>query len=700
MKGISEHIKTLLTVFFVLLLGILSALRLMKIQVVGDNEIISSAPDNPGAFTYSEPITATRGEIVDYFGAPIISNKTGYSAVLKKAFFPDDDKDGNRVLIEAYNILKSHGYTVKDELPISDTTPYVFKPNSDDDSANLKKLINLNVYATAENCIDKLVDDYKISSDYSDAEKRIIAGMRYDLALHEFSYSAPFLLAENIDSDTITELKEKSIVLRGIDITESPIRTISNGKIIPHEIGTVGPIYAEEYEALKKKGYALNDVVGKSGIESAMENYLRGSNGAEDISVLNGSVVSQKITTKPEIGKTVKLTVDSQFQTNLQNILTGFINNFPSFNSNANLKNVKCGALVVLDAKTGAVRGMATAPTYDLNDYKSNYDAILNGANTPLIDRATDGLYLPGSTFKTITATAGLNEGLVNGDTTFYCNKDYTFYDITVHCTGTHGTIAISRALEVSCNVYFYELSRLLTIDGITKYAKLYGLGESTGLETGDAEGYLATPEEYESRGEQWYVGQVLQAGIGNSECGVTPLQMACVANTIANKGVRYKPYLVDGLYQYGTDNCISKTQPTVAQKINLNYDYVYDYINQGMIGASHNVPEKYSLSDLGFDVAIKTGTPQVATRVQDSFFIGYAPADNPEIAFAGVIEGGDYSKYMIRDIILAYQQCYGLNGVKGNSAALNYSASSADNSSSVDTDVLQPISTTNSTQR
>ena len=162
-----------------------------------------------------------------------------------------------------------------------------------------------------------------------------------------------------------------------------------------------------------------------------------------------------------------------------------------------------------------------------------------------------------------------------------------------------------------------------------------------------------------------WYVGHVLQAGIGNAECGVTPLQMACVANTLANKGVRYKPYLIEGIYEYGTDVCTAKTEPVIAEEIPLNYDYVFDYIEAGMIDASHNMPQTYSLSNLGFDVAIKTGPPQAGgSRVQDSFFIGFAPADNPEIAFAGVIEDGEYSKYMIRDIILAYHEHYGFTSV------------------------------------
>ncbi len=664
-KQLADHLKVLFAVLIVLVLGTLSAVRLMKIQVVGDEEIVNVTNSNDDTFSFSKVISPTRGEIVDLNGNHIIYNTTGNNVILEKAFFPEDNQMGNRILLETYKILKNNGYEYMDTLPISKNTPYVFLPDSDDDVNELKKTISLNAYATAENCIDKFIDDYEISDEYTDSDKRIIAGLRYDLIVKDFAYSIDFVFAENIDTETLLEIKEKSSVLRGVNIVEAAVRNIAQGDIIPHEIGTIGPIYAEEYAELKNKGYALNDVVGKSGVELCMEETLRGSNGKKNITVSNNSIIDEKLTVAPTEGKTVKITIDSDYQKRLQDILVGFINGFPSLNKNPQLKNVKCGSIVVLDAKTGAVRGMATAPTYNLEDYKTNYEEILNSENSPLINRATDGLYRPGSTFKTITATAGLNEGLVLGDTTFYCNRNYTYIDTVVHCTGNHQHISVTKAIEVSCNIYFYELAQRLTIDGISDYATLYGLGQHTGIETGDAAGYLATPEEFERLNMDWYVGHVLQAGIGNAECGVTPLQMACVANTLANKGVRYKPYLIEGIYEYGTDICTAKTEPVIAEEIPLNYDYVYDYIEAGMIDASHNMPQKYSLSNLGFDVAIKTGTPQAGgSRVQDSFFIGYAPADNPEIAFAGVIEGGEYSKYMIRDIILAYHEHYGFTSV------------------------------------
>lgn len=668
MNSFSDKIKSAVIVGLVLSLGIVSSIRLMKIQIVGDEEIVAPKIENDNSLVYTRNTKATRGEIVDFSNNLIIGNSTQTDIIIHKAFFPEDLQKGNEILIQVYHELKNRGCEIKLSLPITETRPYVFLP--DGDAKKLREDLNLNVYATAENCIDSLITDYEISDEYSDDDKRIIAGLRYEMMCKDFSYNNDFIIAENVDAESVIDLKEMSIYLRGIDAVESANREIIRGDILPHEIGTVGPIYAEQYESLKEQGYEMNDTLGKSGIELAMETKLRGQDGEEKVTVNNNLITDIDTISEFKPGETVKLTVNGTYQIKLQGILDNFINNFQSFNQKPELKDVHAGAIVVLDAKTGAVKGMVNAPTYNLKDYSEHYDELLKAEYTPLFNRATYGQYRPGSTFKTITATAGLNEGIVNGETTFTCNQKYFYIDTPYQCTGYHNDLAVTKALEVSCNIYFYELSQKLGIDNITKYAQLYGLGEHTGIETGDEDGYLANPETFVANGQPWYIGYVLQAAIGNIDCGMTPLQMACVANTIANEGVRYKPFLVDSLYEYGTDKVVSKTQPTVAAKIDLNYDYVYDYIEQGMIAASHNMPEKYSLSNLGFDVAIKTGTPQTGKKIgdfyeQNSFFIGYAPADDPQIAFAGVIEGGEYSKYMIRDIILAYQECYGLNGSK-----------------------------------
>ncbi|MGN1037643.1 MAG: peptidoglycan D,D-transpeptidase FtsI family protein [Ruminococcus sp.] len=662
MKTLSDRIKIIVTVLFVLTMGILGAMRLMKIQVVTDNNTDTVSPvSEKNLITYTQSSKATRGDIIDCFGKPIVQNTIVYNIVLEKAFFPDENQEGNRILLDIYNLLKEKSYDIELSLPISRTTPYKFT-GKEEDELKLKDRIKLNSYATAENCIDKFISDYEISDKYSQQEKWIISAMRYELSVKDFALNNDFILAENVSEDIIIEAKAKSITLKGIDIRESSERKIIQGNVLPHEIGTVGPIYAEEYEELSQKGYAMNDVVGKSGIESVMEETLRGQNGVEEITVSNNAVVDSKVITPVQNGQTVKLTVDSKYQQKLQNILDNFLDSYGGYNGYSS----DCGALVVLDAKTGAVRGMATAPTYDLNDYLNDYNSVLNAENTPLINRATDGLYRPGSTFKTITATGGLNEGVIDGDTYFYCGHTMTYYDMPFNCTGYHDYISVSRAITVSCNIFFYETAKRLTIDGIVKYENLYGLGQNTGIETGDSAGYIASPENYNKLGLTMYAGDVIQTGIGQGEMGITPLQLACVANTIANEGVRYRPYLVEGLYDSATGECVKKTEPVINATIELNYDYVYDYIEEGMIGAGRNMPYEHTLSDFGFDVAIKTGTPQTRNlQSQNSVFIGYAPADNPVLAFAGIIEDGEYSKYMIRDIIKAYDECYGISKPK-----------------------------------
>lgn len=659
MKEIFERLRVALMVILVVIAVALGCIRLMTIQIVNGDAYLQEAEN---ISIYTQNIKSTRGIIVDNSGKPIVDNKVGYNVIIDDAFFPADNKEGNEILLNTLDILSAYKLEWIETIPVSKKTPYEFKKDSDADVEKLKSLIGVNVYATAENCIDKIIDDYEISAEiYTPEEQRILAGIRYEMKLRDFSINNTYTLCEDVPIEVVTKLKELGVKLKGIDIVEDAVRYIAQGNVIPHEIGSVGPIFAEEYEELKAKGYAMNDQVGKNGIEQALESELRGKDGTKTITITNGAVTSADITKEPKGGHTVKLTVNSEFQQDLQSLLEGFITYLNG--SSAEYKDVSCGSLVVLDVKDNAVLGMATTPTYNLMEYKSKYNEILESDNNPLLNRATCGLYRPGSTFKPITATAGLNEGIVNGESTYNCKMKYDFYDITVGCTGYHNDISVARALRVSCNIYFYELGRRLGIDSISDYATAYGYGQHTGIETGDYAGYIANPETFDALGADWTVGQVLQASIGQSEIAVTPLQMACVASTIANRGVRYTPHLVEGIYDYSMTEELKKTEPKVAEQIDLNYGYIYDYIVDGMIQASeNNMPYDYSLTNLGFDVAIKTGTPQ-NTRdgksVTDSCFIGFAPAHDPQIAFAGIVEGGEYSKYMIRSIIETYYKHY-----------------------------------------
>lgn len=652
------YLKTVVLVTAVLCACCLCGYRLMKIQLV-DSESYTNRKYS--TYEHSQTIEATRGEIVDCNGTPIIVNKPGYSVVILPEQFPKDYAEGNHILLEVAKLLDSYNVEIELSMPISETAPYTFTTDNEAALERFKSNLGLNVYATTENCIAKLIEDYEISEEYSEEQKRLLCGLRYEMLVRGFSMSNRFTLAEDIPLTSITKIKESGVSLLGIDIVEMPVRYIEQDDVLPHEIGTVGPIYAEEYEELAAKGYQMDDTVGKSGIEKACEEFLRGKDGTKTISVRNSEVVSTEITDPVESGNTVMLTVDSTFQRDLQKILEDFINNFDSLRNEKTEKlglgKITNGALVVLDAKDGGVLGMATCPTYTLTTYTEDYESLLTADNNPLVNRATIGLYRPGSTFKTITATAGMCEGIVSGYTHYFCSHKYKFKDHIYGCTGSHGNISVIEALQYSCNIYFYKLSEDLTIDRISKYASMYGLGQYTGLETGEAAGHLSNMEYYADAGLTWTVGEVLQSAIGQSEWAVTPLQMAVVANTIANEGVRYEPHLVDSIWDYNLETMEQEIEPTVAETIPGADDGVYSFIEQGMIAASvTNMPIEYSLGNLGYSVAIKTGTPEQGSRVQDSFFIGYAPADDPEIAFAGVIEGGEYSKYMIRSILEAYE--------------------------------------------
>lgn len=659
MKEIFERLRVALMVILVVISVALGCLRLMTIQIVNGDSYMK---ESENISIYTQTIKSTRGIIVDSAGTPIIDNKVGYNVIIDDAFFPSDNKEGNEILLSTLDILRSYNLEWNETIPITKTAPYEFTKDSDADIEKLKNLVGVNLYATAENCIDKILDDYEITPDlYTAEQQRTLAGIRYEMKLRDFSINNVYTLCEDVPIEAVTQLKELGIRLRGIDITEDAVRYIAQGDVLPHEIGMVGPIFAEEYEELSAKGYAMNDQVGKGGIEGALESELRGKDGTKTITITNGNVSSADVTQEPVGGHSVQLTVDSDFQRDIQSILENFISYLSS--SAYEYKDVSCGSLVVLDVKSNGVLAMATAPTYNLKDYKSKYTEISQSDNYPLLNRATCGQYRPGSTFKTITATAGLNEGIVNGGSTFNCQHTYEFYGIPFGCTGYHNDIAVASALRVSCNIYFYELGRRLGIDKISEYATAYGYGQSTGIETFDYAGYIANPENFEKLGADWTIGQVIQAAIGQSEIAVSPLQMACVASTIANKGVRYTPHLVDSIYDYSMSEELKKSEPKIADQINLNYDYVYDYVVNGMVQASeNNFPIEYSLSNLGFDVAIKTGTPENTRdgqKLTDTCFIGFAPAYDPQIAFAGIIEGGEYSKYMIRSIIEAYYMHY-----------------------------------------
>lgn len=668
MNKAAENFRFVFIMAVTLAVMSLGAIQLMKIQLVDGSSYLEKSRSSG---TARQVINAPRGEIADAKGEYLVSNKSGFNAVIEKAFFPSDDRSVNRIILTVAEVLAEENVEWEDALPITRTVPFEYEEERESEVAKLRTRIGVQVYGTAEECMSAMETLYGIDKNYTEEQKRIIAGVRYTMLLRDFSVSNRYTFAEDIPMAAVVRIKELSYDLDGVDISEEAVRVYNVGDVVPHLIGTVGAISAEEYEENKDKGYALNDVIGKGGIEKAMESTLRGTKGTREIEIMGGSVISDTVTEEAVPGNTIKLTVDSEYQREVQTILENHIywlRNQTS--SHAKGTEANAGAIAVLDVKSGALLAAATAPTYDLNDYITNYSAVAKGENAPLTNRVTSAYYRPGSTFKTVTATAALNEGIITPTDIVTCQKYYTYWEgWSPECTGYHGRLNVIEALRESCNIFFYEVGRITGIDLIAQYASDYGLGEEMGLEIGRGvkKGYIACPETFEERNIPWQAGNVIQAAIGQSDTYITPLQMAAQAMTIANKGVRYETYMVDSVYTYNMEELVSRTKPVTAAVIEDKTGYTFDTVTKGMIEAgefeAYSYPsvkdyytDSYLLTELPEKTAIKTGTPQITSKEDTgSAFIGFYPADDPEIAFAGFIEHGEWSKLMIREIISAY---------------------------------------------
>ncbi|WP_052446571.1 penicillin-binding transpeptidase domain-containing protein [Candidatus Soleaferrea massiliensis] len=620
--------------------------RLMQMQIVHGAEYASEAM--AGSVT-KQTVKAARGEIVDRNGKPLAVNKIGFDIVFYKEYMPSEKE--NEVILSLVKVLNGTGEEWIDNLPISKTEPFEFLSGEENESRikHLKEDLRLNVYATVQNVIDAMVSIYEIDTEgLTPQEIRIIAGVRYEMAQKDYSIPNPYTFASNISTDTVARIKENNVSLPGVDISENPIREYVNWNLAPHVIGQIGPIYKEEYDELKEKGYQMNDSVGKSGIEQAFEEYLRGKDGEKEITLnSSGEVIDVEETVAPVPGNTVQLTIDSDLQKVAQDSLEKQIKYLRENEPSGEGGDADSGAAVAIDVKTGEILALATYPSYDLETYKNDYEKLRTDKRSPLLNRAVQGLYAPGSCFKPIVATAGLMEGKITPSHQVFCGGTYRVFDAyQPHCMHTHGYINVINALRVSCNIFFYDTGYNLGIDKVNQYAAGYGVGLPTGIELPESTGYMASPETAEMLGQKWEEGDILQASIGQSYTMISPLQLANYVATIANRGKRMESHIVKQITNYEEDETVKKTEPVVAHEFKDTVG-AYDAITEGMIEASSYSGTSGATfgsyyAEHGIKIASKTGTPETNSEAyQNSTYITFAPADKPEIAVAVVIEKG-----------------------------------------------------------
>ena len=657
MSRVTMVIRSIILVLLILTFIFLCTVRLISLQIVEGEQYLSKTEIS---YTATQEMIATRGQIFDITGLNMTSNRAVYKVIVQKAFLPSDKQ--NDILLKTVEMLRANGEKWNDSVPITYTEPFEFTIPDGDELLSFKKRIIVNPDATVENCISAIAKKYNINTeDLTPGQIRLIGGVRYEMEKKDFSYENRFTLADDVSVDSVIMIKELGIKLSGVDVVEESAREYVVTSIAPHVLGSVGCISPEEYEVLKSDGYSYNDTIGKYGIERAMESVLRGTNGERTIiRDSKGVALSDTITKEVVAGNSVRLTINAKEQNTLQEILANQIN---WLNNTADRgKECDAGAVVVLNAKTGAVLGMATYPTYDLKQSVEDYASVLAIPGSPMLNRCTNGVYRPGSAFKTITAADGLINGLIDRNTRGTCTGRYTFYsDYQPKCTGYHYGYDVVNCLKWSCNIFFYDLGRRLGIDELYNFATRFGYGTDLGLEIGGLTGQMSNPALYEKlRGEQWDSGNTLQAAIGQMDTLVTPLHLAVQAITLANNGVRYKPYVVDSVWDYDMKEMLYKTEPQVVDVIE-DKNNAFEIVRDGMIAVSTlvNWPTSSALwhfDGLPYSVAIKTGTPEAgADGVYNSTVMGYYPAEDPQIAFGIVLEKGEYSRYMVRNVIDCY---------------------------------------------
>lgn len=728
-KKSSSRIRIIILASTTLAVFAAASLRLMQFQIVEGEEHYQEAVTTSTS-TYS--VQASRGDIVDRYGRVLATSEVAFNVVFDWSFVDRDQL--NQTIYQLIQLFREENVAWVNELPIDYSGgSYSFQAGREDDVDSMKERIDVQLYATVDNCIAQMQSRYDINNYpieekdgsyqfvegrerdvrslqqelqetlsvseadtetaaqcweliqanpdefpiYSEQDAFDIMAVRYSMEKREFSYNNRYTFAENISEDMIIKIKEHGYLFPGVDVSQETTRVYKNEDVASHLLGFVGPIYAEEYAELKNEGYQLNDIVGKSGVESLMEEELRGENGTVRITQnSDGDIISTQTDVEAKAGNTVQLTIDYEFQKRVQEILTNFMVNGNYTKTEMPEDTLPGASVVVLDNDTGEVLAAVSYPNYSIDQMKNDYSTLASDQARPMFNRALYGTYAPGSSFKPVVATAALMEGLETPTSLINCTGTYRYWadrgdpDFLPRCLRDHhsGPINVITALQWSCNIYFYDTGRRLGIDTIHEYANQMGLGVDTGIEIGSSEGQVASRELTADLGGQWEEGDIVQAAIGHNNTMVTPISMACEAMTIANKGVRYETHIIKSVQDYqGT--VLSTTEPKVANEGFTINDSTYEAVKEGMMLAGARISGANSLEGLPYEVAVKTGTPQTLSLSQtNNDFIAFTVNGDKSISVACMIEGaGNGASGLLRSILDAYDECCELGEAETN---------------------------------
>lgn len=675
--------------------GLIITFRLIDLQVVHGAEFDALSQRR----VYKEsPIAAPRGKVFDRLGVPIAVNRQGFTVQFVKSGITTDEL--NATLLRLYNVFEKNHVNFQDNLsqyltynPITfgeKSWEQIKKWQKHKDRLNIEDDEKLMKEPGA--VFDFLREKFKISKDYSDADAYKIMTLRYEILIDNWNYvmGGTILLARDVDMKVIAEIEERHHEFPGVITDVEPLRTYMNASDSAHVLGYVRQINPEQLEEMKEEGYEQGDLIGQAGVEKAAERYLRGKDGKKKIAVDTNGRLIEELDSIPAIpGSDVILTIDTNLQRvameslkrNIELIRQGKVGN-----PRNNLLDANAGAVVAIDVNTGEVLASASYPSYSPDIFlkgkedkeaqaaiKALYDE--NNEDKPSYNRAIQGIYAPGSTFKPLVAIAALEEGIITPNRTIFDSGKLNIGGWDFSCLeykmgmGAHGHLDLKRALETSCNIYFHEIGYETGIDDLEKWAKYFGLGVKTGIDIpGEYTGIMSSKAFKKERYDDvWRPADTAQVGIGQLYNNFTPLQLATYVATIANGGKRFTPFVIKKVIKYD-GSIVNETKPDFV-KVPVKPATIAA-VKEGMVAVTQSVEgtAKNAFKDFPFQVAGKTGTAQTGKEAKHSsnaLFVCYAPADNPKIAIAVVVERGAWGSNtapIARDILDEY---FGLNKTK-----------------------------------
>ena len=672
----SSNLRYNIITILVYIVGIVLIVQLFNLQIVNGKEYRETSNTRLSRETV---VKAARGSIKDRTGNLLVTTKMGFNVDLYKTKI--DTATLNKTILNTIRILESNKDKYINNLPIK-VNPFEFENRDEEIQKKWKKENDIDENATAEECFYFLKKEYKIEQeDIEEAYKIMI--VRYEIARNGYSSIRPVTIAKDVSRASAVKLGEQSIYFPGISATTEPLVSYPSGSLASHILGYVGNITQAELDG-REDTYGINDVIGKVGIQYVFEEYLRGQNGIKQLDMsVDGNITDEYITKEAVAGSDVILTIDANLQAVTEKAL---VNNIKKIASGGFSKTseAKAGAAVVMNVKTGEILAMASYPDYEPELFvngisQKKLDEYNKGDN--IFNRAISGVYAPGSTFKMITAIAGLETGAITptekiNDVGVYKKAHEPACWIWNSYGMTHGWLNVTDAIIHSCNYFFYEVGYRVTIDNIAKYAKYYGLGQKTNIELPmEEEGVVATRDKAKERGDEWQIGETLSAAIGQSYNSYTPIQMAKYISMLANGGKPIDVSIVKSVIDVN-GNQISKEEITkfVNAKLGLEKQEKEDLnikkenleaILKGMKGVtSEEGGTAYStFADFNIELGGKTGSAQTDVNGKvNGWFVGFAPYDEPEVAVVVLVENagsGSYTAEVARDIL---QEYFGMN--------------------------------------